>query len=444
MGFYNNQKIMKFIDKIGVIKYLVLLFSFCFLNCAAGLSNPEPDPIPNNEKEIKPNAMTLGVKLTAQTPNPEKYFDDLIHPCVRYIAEGFAGHKWWMSASPYRGFDSSIENPILFYGDSRNDDLPPLTWTSAGVIEDTPGLGYNSDPDIFFDGTGLWVFWRENWTLDCISNGVSRGVFGKYTTDGITFSKKKYFAGEPRGDEDSEMCPIVVNFDGRIKLYGVHHQFTPNRSPLGISIWDIADNDLINNTFTKEKDVLPTYKKGFDFWHFDVFKYEDKYYSVVTPESGTEILLGKSDDGENFKFWKTPLLSNNVTGRRYFYKPSAMIHNGIFYLWNPIAEVKGSPITSRVWMSEIEFDELIQIMERQEVTTGLNSTRSVTSGHASIYSSLDGITVITDKSTVISVYSINGELVHRSYIEVGTHRIKLNKGSYIVTTDSEKFKIQVH
>ena len=58
----------------------------------------------------------------------EKYLNDNIHPCIRYVPDGFAGHKWWMVTTPILG-GSSTENPILYWGDSREGELPPLTWS---------------------------------------------------------------------------------------------------------------------------------------------------------------------------------------------------------------------------------------------------------------------------------------------------------------------------
>lgn len=312
------------------------------------------------------DVMELGVKLVAPTPSPEKYFHDLIHPCVRYIEGGFAGHDWWMVATPYRGNDDSIENPILFYGDSRDGGLPPLEWTPVGVIEDTPSKGYNSDASILFDKDKLWVFWRENHTDDCHSHDYERATFGRYTLDGITFSDKKIFAGEKSLTRDAELCPIIIQKENEILLYGANYEFKPKRRFHGLAIWTINDNDLLNNQFTlKEiRDIdCPSFLK---FWHFDLFFYSGKYYCVVTPEKANAIYLGISNDGVNFRFWSKPLLSAKNTGRNYFYKPSALVKDGVFYLWHPVAEQNVKPRTSRIWMSQIEFDKLIDDLNFQE------------------------------------------------------------------------------
>lgn len=361
--FYQLYKIeiIKAKTKYFKVNRLYLIFIiFLFLYSVSCKENNDYDDSIENGKAEQKDVLTIGVKLSAPTPQPEKYFNDLIHPCIRFIPEGFAGHKWWMVASPYRGGDNQIENPILFYGDSRGADLPPIEWKPWGIIVETPiGGGYNSDPSLFFDGTSLWIFWRENGTVSCAKKNMKRATFGIYSNNGITFSNKKFFAGEPSDKEDNEMCPIIIEIDGNIKMYGVKHQFEAPRLPLGLTIWNIEDCDFQNNIFVKEKEIKPKYKQGFDLWHTDFFEYNNLIYCVATPEAANEILLGVSNDGENFTFWDRPLISTKNSGCTYLYKASAMVHNGVFYLWNPVAEEGVTPRTTRIWMSSIRFDELM-------------------------------------------------------------------------------------
>jgi hypothetical protein len=305
------------------------------------------------------NAMKLGVEVLNWTPQPDKYLNDNIHPCVRYISGGFAGHKFWMTTSPYPNSNAQVENVILYWGDSPDGGItPPLTWKGGTVVVDTPATGYNSDPNIYYDGTKLWIFWRENSTPDAASVG-GRATFGVYTTDGTTFSQKKMYAplsfAIDGKEGDSEMCPIVMNVNGKLRLYASYYEFTPNRHPYGLAIWDIANNDLINNTFKLTKYAGMLYKPGFNFWHFDMFTYNSMYYCIVTPEEADQILLGVSSDGENFKFWSMPLLSTAVCGAVYMYKPSAMVYNSILYVWHPV-KING---ISRIYMSSGGFDNIL-------------------------------------------------------------------------------------
>lgn len=339
------------------VKYLVtkwVAFSFLILTYSCTINSNAPT--------FSNDAMPLGVKVDAPTPQPEKYLNDLIHPCIRFIPGGFAGHHWWMIASPFPNHNVLVENPILYYGDEDVNGAPPLKWTAVGVIEDTPPVGSLSDPGIYFDGSGLWCYWRENDTSDCHNLGYRRVTFGKFSQDGRTFGPKKFFAGETSESVDHELCPIICKVNGQVRLYGSHHKFKPEHTPYGLSIWDIKDNNLKDNSFTKTMDVPVSYALPFDFWHFDIFEDNNVFYCVASAQKATSVFLGKSNDGINFTFWKTPLISNSVTGRTYFYKPSALVHNGIFYLWCPVAEldsVANSTAFHRIWMSQINFNDLL-------------------------------------------------------------------------------------
>lgn len=311
--------------------------------------------------------MKLGVELVTPTPEPEKYHNGGLHPCVRYIEGGFCGYDWWLVFTPMYGESTSnakLENPILFKGHSREGGEPPLEWEPVKVVEDTPASGYNSDPCLFFKDGKLWVFWRECWTPS-LTGISSRGVFGCCTSDGVIFSEKRLFAANSCGGwGDDEMCPEVIEIDGEVVMLASYYRFNDPRQPYGLAKW-VLDGSLDEGEFVRERCIPVVHRKGFDFWHFDVFKHDDKYYSVVTPASGKEILLGESDDGENFKFWGTPLLSNEGTERRYFYKPSAMVLDGVFYLWHPVM-VETGVWHQTIWMAEMDFNEVLRKLKENQ------------------------------------------------------------------------------
>lgn len=311
---------------------------------------------------ITKNAMTLGVSVLDWTPDPSKYKNDNIHPCVRYIPKGFAGHEWWMVTTPYPDFDSTHENPILYWGNSRTGNLPPLVWEGGVVVENTPATGYNSDGCIYYDGAKLWVFWREVDT----PNSSPLGTFVTYgcsTTDGITFSPKKVFAISgwdiPNSSGDDIMCPIVIEVKGNLKMFASYYEYEPVKGGHGIAIWDIPNRDLKNEVFTRTKVVGTLHRDTFDLWHMDLFKHANKLYCVASPQSGDEILLGESSDGENFKFWSTPLLSKVIAETNYLYKPTALVHQGILYLWHP-KRVEG---VNKIYMTQGNFSDILYNLE---------------------------------------------------------------------------------
>lgn len=311
-------------------------------------------------KEYLVNALSRGIQVLDWTPNPEKYHNDNIHPCVRYI-QNFAGHDWWMVTTPYYSSNSAVENPILYYGDSGVNGVPPTSWSGGIVVEDTPSEGYNSDCNLYYDGEKLWVFWRENGTPDCAAHNVNRGIFAKYTIDGENFSEKYYFCGNDFSlvakTGDTVMCPCVLNIGNELKMLATYFEFSPNRHPLGLSVWD-SDGDIDEHAFTHEKDVAILHDPDFNFWHFDIFTYNNKYYCVATSEEPNAIFMGVSDDGLNYTLWGTPLISSNLYGDYYFYKPTALVKDGILYLWHPVK----SGGVSTIWMDSKNMTEVLSIL----------------------------------------------------------------------------------
>ena len=104
---------------------------------------------------------------------------DVVHPCVRYIPEGYEGHCWWMVYTPYYAANDKTENPILCFAES-NDPVPPTHWKIYCQVQGQPAKGYNSDPVLFYEGGKLYVMWRENLTNRCENSGTIRASRRKH------------------------------------------------------------------------------------------------------------------------------------------------------------------------------------------------------------------------------------------------------------------------
>lgn len=132
--------------------------------------------------------LSYGVCCYVPTPDSQDYKNDALHPSVVYISSGFGGHKWWMVQSPYYACRGPIENPMLYYAEETADGSAPKTWIPAlnHPVVGPPSQGYNSDPDLFYENVKLWLFWRENFTLDSRNNHYERAIFVIPSTDGET------------------------------------------------------------------------------------------------------------------------------------------------------------------------------------------------------------------------------------------------------------------
>lgn len=295
-----------------------------------------------------------GHNVEIQTPESQKYMNDCLHPCVRFIPEGFMGYNWWMVQSPYYARNNKLENPILYFS---KDKIFPLKWECMGVICDTPLTGFNSDPTLFYENNKLWIFWRECDTPVCTELGVLRATVGFSTTDGVHFSPLQVYLTDNNPDKDTEQCPIVIKRNNNYFFYAVHYQYKPIRKSLGIAIWEgtsLEEPDFIlkqtkpfESTFTCDKYKQLKVFKHFLFiprplkhelWHFDLFEYKNKLYMFSVAEWGDNIMLSISDDYENFTTTRRPLVNTHYSEkyigyRQYYYKPTGYIENDTIYIY---------------------------------------------------------------------------------------------------------------
>ncbi|GEM_PF-889112 len=269
------------------------------------------------------------------------YGDWFVHPCVRYIEEGFAGHKWWMVVTPYPYGNSKYENPVLYYGNGNSSDVPD-NWTMVGIVQDThPEGGYNADGNLYFDGERLWIIWKENDTNNtCLESG-NRTIMGCYY-DGKSFSKPQVFVHNPNDKSMYIAAPVLCKIDGELKMLGVYSPVIGDnckgalKKPREIAVFRLDENNFNNLPLKFEKIAKQEYRAGFDFWHIDCFEAQNKHYCLVTPERGQEILMGESVDGLSYKFFDIPLLHENGRQRiPYMYKPSGVVIGDKFHLFYP-------------------------------------------------------------------------------------------------------------
>ena len=297
--------------------------------------------------------MSPGIQIEISTPEVDKYKNDCLHPCIRFIPSGFAGNNWWMVQSPYYGRDSRLENPILYFSKDKTD---PINWVCMGVVRDTPLTGFNSDPSLFYEDNKLWIFWREYLTPLCSELKVSKATVGFSTLDGIHFSPVKVYLTENESDIDREQCPILIKKDDKYLFYAVHYQYKPVRKNLGLTIWEgtsldkpdfkLQNSIKFDSVFTCDKyKQLKIFNKYFflpkplkhDLWHFDLFEYKNKLYMFSVAEWGDNIMLSISEDFTNFKTIRKPLINSHYSEqyagyKQYYYKPSGYIVNEILFL----------------------------------------------------------------------------------------------------------------
>lgn len=304
-----------------------------------------------------------GVACHVEDPTFEITHGDVVHPCVRYIEEGFEGHKWWMVYTPFYGGNNKIENPRLCFSDAPKGQAP-TEWTYYCTIIECPKEGYNSDPTLFFKDRTLYVFWRECHTPRVHKSG------NRFATFGCSVQNKTVTHLNNDGPllahsiigEDREICPTILEKNGKLYAYTIDIRFDPkillhfpeklkktiyrliekttayglyNRMRCrGVAVWE---GESVDAPFNYKKTVKFCKKSWrYNPWHMDLFTVKEDtgnhLYSIVqTTDKFADICLAKSDDGENFHLYRHPLITEkSIAG---LYKPTVQVVDGIFYLY---------------------------------------------------------------------------------------------------------------
>jgi len=314
----------------------------------------------------------------------EKYNSDIIHPCIRYSEQKFRGYNWWLVYTPYFKADASLENPILCCGDSDNGNAP-LNWNAETLIRDTPEYGYNSDPTLFFKKDGLHVFWRENDTPRTRCDNAFRGTYGLFLSETNQQNVNNPILVEKDRFEDKEVSPTIIYYNGGYRFYAAHLKFKNKKlhfknkilekisniilwglslseiyneqKSYGIAIWE--SNTLEAEFIYKKTTLIDNCNKLYHPWHFDFFEYNNKLYMLIqTNKCNSDICIAVSKNYENFRMYKKPLVTSKGIRKFGIYKPTGVVHDGIFYLYYTAQDIDARG-NNKLYCTKYQMEELL-------------------------------------------------------------------------------------
>ena len=309
---------------------------------------------------------------------------DVVHPCVRYVPDGYEGHCWWMVYTPYYGADASMENPILCYAEN-NSPKPPTEWKVYCEVKGKPEKGYNSDPVLLYTKRQLYVFWREYGTPACEESGHVVGTFGGIVKEGHVIDEFGPVVWSDDMDIDPEVSPTFIETDRGYECLAMHLRFrskwikrqqsiirqlltkvlavtdilglASQQKSYGIARWESAEIQAL----FKYKETVRFKRKHTLYrpWHMDFFKHEECYFSVVqTNQCNADICLALSKDGRHFSFHKRPLITNQTIGKLGIYKPTAGIVDETFFLYYT-AQDKENRALNQLYLSTISLSDIL-------------------------------------------------------------------------------------
>lgn len=277
-----------------------------------------------------------------------RYHNDILHPCVRYVAEGFGGHQWWMVQSPHYGRDDSIENPILFFGDTEPDGTPPLTWYFADVVKDSPETGYNSDPNLYFADDRLYVLWREFRTGRVINAGYNSAIYAMAYDTFLQKQQEVFVCGTPASSPYDlvDLSPIVTVHDGSISLYTLYFRRESSLIKRAVakilqmvgckySVHKTVGINRLSGASLRDMDAAPKLLHFTNIgwrrpWHFDIIMFNGQMFLLVFCQMRQNIYLAASD-GDGFRMFDRPLLPPRMLVDTY--KPTGAVIGNNLYLY---------------------------------------------------------------------------------------------------------------
>ena len=324
-----------------------------------------------HKKGVNPSNKTtiLNLDLNKLHEKDKQYGNWLVHPCVRYIPEGFANHKWWLVVTPYPNHNSKYEQPVLFYGDGE-DVAPPKKWIYVDIVQNAHENGFNSDPNLFYDAGKLWIFWKETGTENTNGTPKSHSIMARYF-DGVRFGTIQKMAVNIDENKANVFAPVVLKIKDKIIMLATafeHERVLDKQMPYGhnhLAIWNLNHHILDNASFVYDRTVIQDYPESFNFWHTDMCNVDDRIYlSVVSNEIANELLIGLSRDGFNYRYSEQPLLSSRSNNMDSLYKASIVVVEKKVFVFHPmrlgiIKKNRKSPIC----VTEYDLEYLLNILK---------------------------------------------------------------------------------
>lgn len=337
------------------------------------------------------NRSKRGITYTATAPchliassSLIMYGGDAVHPCVRYVPERIYGHKWWMVYTPYYSANAKIENPRLCYGESETSEAP-TKWHVVKELVPQHEHGYNSDPYLLIEGGKMFVFWRENDTPVLRDKHLVRGTFCAEVNKDFNLLNQKLVLPEGAQFEDKETCPAFAQDGNSYVGYAMHLKFKNNfmhtvapksicrlfdkaaavsdvlgiysqQKFRGVAVWQSPN---LEREFSYIKS-LPIYNKNrlYRPWHMDIFDWDGNRYMVIqTNQSNADICLAVQTE-KGFKVFPKPLLTNADIGKVGIYKPTALVVDGIFYLYYTAQDPKHRSL-NQLYLKQLPFSEVL-------------------------------------------------------------------------------------
>ena len=288
-------------------------------------------------------------------PLPEGYPNSWTHASIEYVKDSVNGFQYFFACSPYPNYDDKYENPMFYYANARKGNRPPIVFIpyDGNPLQETPECGYNSDPDVVYLDSNLYVLNRtyirheiESATIQKCNVSDGKFCFSSPILIYDSEQEPKHFGF---GDyKPTLISPSIIKYMHGLRCYQLAtNSYNDNSECKGVIVMK-GNNPISDHGFTVEKIGKIDMPEGAKPWHIDVFNYHGKLFAIICAyihpnkfilkipylrrfylkERYCTQYLAVSDDGINFKAYDKPLTSINS------YRSSAFVReDGLFVLY---------------------------------------------------------------------------------------------------------------
>jgi|GEM_PF-592349 len=249
-----------------------------------------------------------------------------VHPDIVFFDQGFHGHKYYLTFTPYPFSVDRFENPSIL----ASDDGFNFKEERSGLnpLAPQPAAGHNDDPDLFFDELSkqFWIYYLE--TLRPEKQNLVRLT----SYDGIEWNKEKILEYDLVLGDNFILSPALVKYQEKYFL------FAANNDGKGIKIGHYESQDgksWDKNRFIKANIIWPEH---FRPWHVDVFSGGGWYYLLVNGnfyplQDEQDLLVARSRDLENWELRARPLIYHGAFNSRLIYRSTGLADEENLAVW---------------------------------------------------------------------------------------------------------------
>lgn len=312
---------------------------------------------------------------------PSGYLQGQTHAGISYIPAGFDGYTHWLVVSPYANYNVNWENPCVYYANNRPDGKPPVVFTAHPlnplVIRryGSPGefRGFNSDPDIYFDGTHMRVLNRifmipttvngatlTGDSIECMEVTSASKTQERFILTNHEVPSYKRLNGI--------LSPTLLKHNGKYRIYTLSTSGgSVNCTCRGLAI---SESTTVDSRGFITQDIGSIHGRTMEAWHMQVFKHNNEFYAIVCATDWSaetnnkplkQYLAYGGSDGFKFIIYEKPLVSYES------YRGAAYVReDGLFVLYTTVVSTEWSGEYSvdgrEVLLCTANFNEMLNVI----------------------------------------------------------------------------------